>query len=180
MFMPGGRIRKCFLVITLIALAGCAEEGPPLGPDESPSFARGLGRPPVVEEFDFWDESAWIPSIHKKLGHGFFELANISRAGSKLLLTLPKKTTDGAEIRSASRVAYRHVEIIMRTPKVTEPGTISAFFLYQLVPTRNDRNDEIDIEVVNGTQQILLSTYIDAVQTHHWEATLPFDPSDGL
>ena len=183
MFTLRRSIRNCFLVVALATLAGCAEDGPPLGPDAEPSFTvssgrgGGAGSAPRVEEFDGdFDDKAWIASDQKRLGHGFFQRANVSQEGGKLLLTL--RGLDGAEIRSASRVAHRDVEIIMQTPRTPDAGTISAFFLYQLVPTRNDRNDEIDFEILNdGSRTILFSTYIDAVQTNHVEATLPFDPS---
>jgi len=39
MFTPSGCIRNCVLMITLVTLAGCVEEGSLLGPDVSPSFA---------------------------------------------------------------------------------------------------------------------------------------------
>ena len=92
-----------------------------------------------------------------------------------LILTLPAGTLNGAEIRSASWVAFRNVEVSLKTPDALE--TISAFFLYQLVPTRNDRNDEIDIEILNGTRKILFTTYVRGKQTNHWELDLGFDPS---
>ena len=41
MFKPSSYIRICSLMIALATLAGCADEGSLLGPDVSPSFARG-------------------------------------------------------------------------------------------------------------------------------------------
>lgn len=181
MFTPSCCIRNWFFVITLATLTGCAEEGPPLGPDESPSFAHGSGRAPVVEEFDSWDMTAWVAGDHP-LGRGVFAPDHVSHDANggedfsgALILTLPAGTLNGAEIRSASWVAFRNVEVSLKTPDALE--TISAFFLYQLVPTRNDRNDEIDIEILNGTRKILFTTYVRGKQTNHWELDLGFDPS---
>ena len=84
----------------------------------------------------------------------------------------------GAAIRSASRVRWRDVEIRLKTPNA--PETISAFFLYQLV--QRPRNDEIDIEILNGTNppKILFTTWVGGHETNHEEHALDFDPSDGF
>ena len=193
MFTPSRCIRICSLMITLATLAGCAEEGSLLGPDVSPSFARGgngggnsggggngggddgSGDAPVFEEFDLWDPSAWVPGDHP-LGRGWFNPENVSHGSSTLLLTLPAGSYDGAEIRSASRVQFRNVEVRLRTPQAR--GSISAFFLYELVQRRND---EIDIEILNdGSRQILFTTWVGGKQTNHVEHTLSFDPAAGL
>ena len=190
MFTPSRCIRSCTLVITLATLAACAEEGTLVGPDPSPSFARGgngggnggggnggSGEDPVVEEFDVWDPSAWIPGDHP-LGRGWLDPANVSHESTTLLLALPAGSYDGAEIRSASRVRFRNVEVRLRSPSA--PGSISAFFLYELAPRRND---EIDIEILNeGTDpgQILFTTWIGGRQTNHIAKTLPFDPATGF
>ena len=168
-------------MITLVTLDGCVEEGSLLGPDVSPSFARGgngngdSADGPVVEEFDLWDPSAWVPGDHP-LGRGEFAPENVSHDGSTLGLTLPAGSYDGAEIRSASRVQFRNVEVRLRTPDA--PGSISAFFLYELVQLRND---EIDIEILNdGSRRILFTTWVAGKQTNHVELTLSFDPAAGF
>ena len=195
MFKPSRYIRICSLMITLATLAGCADEGLLLGPDASSSLALGLGNggnggggnggrgnvgggdggsnAPLVEDFDFWDPSAWVPGDHK-LGRGFFKPENVSHRGSKLFLTLPAGGYDGAEIKSASRVKFRDVEVRLRTPRA--PGSFSAFFLYEFVQT--DDNDEIDMEIFNdGSRQIWFTTWVDGIETNHVELILPFDPA---
>ena len=186
MFTLSRSIRNCFLIVALSMLAGCVEDGPPLGPDAEPSFTvssgrgGGSGSAPRVEEFDGdFDESAWIASDQKKLGHGSFQRANVSQEGGKLLLTLPgtpqgaPPVTDGAEIRSASRVQFRDIEVRLRTPQA--PGSISAFFLYEFVQRRND---EIDIEILNdGSWEILFTTWVSGKQTNHARRALLFDPA---
>ncbi len=193
MFTPSRCTRIFSLVITLVTLAGCVEEGSLLGPDVSPSFARGgngggnggggnggggdgdSADGPVVEEFELWDPSAWVPGDHP-LGRGEFKPENVSHEGGTLRLTLPAESYDGAEIRSASRVQFRNVEVRLRTPDA--PGSISAFFLYELVQRRND---EIDIEILNdGSGRILFTTWVAGKQTNHVEYTLPFDPAVGF
>ena len=206
MFTPSRYIRICSLMITLAMLAGCAEEGSLVGPEEgsfvgpdvSPSFARGgnggwnggggnggggngggddgdSGNAPVVEDFDVWDPSAWVPGDHP-LGRGWLDPENVGHGSSTLFLTLPAGSYDGAEIRSASRVQFRDVEVRLRTPQA--PGSISAFFLYELVQRRND---EIDIEILNdGSRQILFTTWVGGKQTNHVQRTLLFDPAAGF
>ena len=198
MFKPSRYIRICSLMITLATLAGCADEGSLLGPEASPSFALGLGNGgnggrgggggnggrgnvgggdggsdgPLVEDFDFWDPSAWIPR-HHILGRGLLDQENVSHKGSKLLLTLPAGGYYGAEIRSASRVQFRNVEVRLRTPRA--PGSISAFFLYELV---QQYNGEIDIEVFNdGSRQIWFTTWVKGIEVNNVKRTLSFDPA---
>ena len=189
MFKPSRYIRICSLMNTLATLAGCADEGSLVGPEASAAFALGLGNggnggrgnvgggdggsdAPLVEDFDFWDPSAWIPR-HHVLGLGLLDRENVSHKGSKLLLTLPAGSYGGAEIRSASRVQFRDVEVRLRTPRA--PGSISAFFLYELV---QEGNGEIDIEVFNdGSRQILFTTWVDGMQKNSVQHTLPFDPA---
>ena len=200
--MPSRYIRICFLMITLATLAGCADEGSLVGPEASSSFALGLGNggngkggngkggnggrgnvgggdggsdAPLVENFDLWDPSAWIPGDHP-LGRGLFVPENVSHRGTKLLLTVPAGGYNGAEIKSASPVQFRDVEVRLRTPRA--PGSISAFFLYEFVYT--DDNDEIDIEIFNdGSRKIWFTTWVDGglIPTNHAEHTLPFDPA---
>jgi beta-glucanase (GH16 family) len=191
MLKPSHYIRICSLMITLATLAGCADEGSLLAPEVSPSFARGLGNggnggrgnggegdesdAPLVEDFDFWDPSAWIPR-HHVLGLGLLDRENVSHRGSKLLLTLPAGSYGGAEIQSASRVQFRDVEVRLRTPRA--PGSISALFLYEFV--YDDTNDEIDIEIFNdGSRKIWFTTWVEGGTdpTNHVEHTLPFDPA---
>jgi len=73
-------------------------------------------------------------------------------------------------------VQFRNVEVRLRTPDA--PGSISAFFLYELVQRRND---EIDIEILNdGSRRILFTTWVAGKQTNHVELTLSFDPAAGF
>ena len=131
----------------------------------------------MVEDFNFWDEAAWIARAHD-LGRGRFEIGNVEfdaalgDNGGALVLTLPANSFNGAEIRSASPVRFRDVEIRLKTPNA--PETISAFFLYQLV--QRPRNDEIDIEILNGTRHILFTTWVGGIKTNQAERTLKFDP----
>ena len=196
MFKPSRYIRICSLMITVATLAGCADEGSLVGPEALSSLALGVGNggnsgrggggggkgggggggdsgdAPLVEDFDFWDPSAWVPGDHP-LGHGLLEPENVSYKGNKLLLTLPAGNYNGAEIKSASRVQFRDVEVRLRTPRA--PGSISAFFLYEFVERRNG---EIDIEIFNdGSWQIWFTTWVGGKQTNHARHTLSFDPA---
>ena len=129
----------------------------------------------MVEEFDLWDPSAWVVGDHP-LGRGEFKPENVSHDGSTLLLALPAWSYDGAEIRSASRVQFRDIEVRLKTPDA--PGSISAFFLYEL---DRRRNDEIDIEILNdGSRRILFTTWVAGKQTNHVEHPLSFDPAAGF
>ncbi len=201
MFKPSRYIRICSLMITLAVLAGCADEGSLVGLDEegslpaadaSPALARGGNGggnsgggngggddgdsdAPLIEDFDLWDRSAWVSGAHP-LGKGWLDPENVSHESGKLLLTLPADSYDGAEIKSASRVQFRNVEVRLRTPRA--PGSISAFFLYEFVQRRND---EIDIEILNDeTPEILFTTWVGGKQTNHVRYPLSFDPTAGL
>ena len=84
MFALSRSIRNCFLVVALATLAGCVEDGPPLGPEVEPSFTVSSGRGgsskrrgPRAENLISWDGRAWIASNHKRLGYGFFERGNV-------------------------------------------------------------------------------------------------------
>ena len=125
-----------------------------------------------MEEFDVWDSNAWIPGDHP-LGRGWLDPANVSHESTRLVLALPAGSYDGAEIRSASRVRFRNVEVRLRSPSA--PGSISAFFLYEFAPRRND---EIDIEILNDeSPEILFTTWVAGKQTNHVRRALLFDPA---
>ncbi len=190
---PGG-LPFGFLLLAALVSWSCADAAPPTAPDGSAdltAFARGGGNgggggkgggggggdgsPPITDELDPWDPALWIPGDHP-LGRGWLDPANVSQGPGTLLLRLAAGTYDGAEIRSAERVRFRAVEARMRTPLAS--GSISAFFLYEFVPRRND---EIDIEIYNdGSRRILFTTWVGGKQTNSVTRTLPFDPSAGF
>ena len=179
------------LLGALLTAAACAES--PSAPSEDPGVlaarggngnGRGNGNggggdggdgepaPPVVDELEPWDGAAWIAESHG-LGKGWLDASNVSQGPIGLLLTLPAGAYDGAEIISAERHAYRHVEARIRTPDA--PGSISALFFYEGV---RKRNDEIDIEIFNdGSQTVMFTTWVQGKQTNHVQTTLPFDPT---
>lgn len=185
------RVRLAALaLLPLVALACADAEGPPLGPDGDATevaSARGGngngngnggsggGDAPITDELDPWDPAVWIPEGHP-LGRSYLDPANVSQGPGTLVLAIPAGTHDGAEVRSADRLRYRAVEARLRTPYA--PGSISAFFFYEGV---SSRNDEIDIEIFNdGSRTILFTTWVAGKQTNHATLTLPFDPSAGF
>ncbi len=162
------------LAMVLAALTGCdATILPPELPLASAEARRPKPPPePNVEEFDPWDPSAWVPGDHP-LGKGYLDPGNVSQGAGELLLTIPGGGFDGAEVRSAGRFGYGAYEARLKTP--TAPGSISAFFLYELV---RKGNDEIDIEIFNdGSRRIWFTTWVADVETNHTEHLLPFDPA---
>jgi len=187
------RLVAAWIFAVAPALSGCADAlGPADLESEAPAaFAaggNGNGRgnggggsggggssDAVVDDLDPWDPAAWIPQSHP-LGRGNFIANNVSESGGVLSLALSAGAYDGAEIRSDERVRHRTVEARMRTPDAD--GSISAFFLYELVPSRND---EIDIEILNdGSREIWFTTWVADRQTNHTEHVLPFDPAAGF
>jgi beta-glucanase (GH16 family) len=100
---------------------------------------------------------------------------NVTTYGGQLVLTLPADRWDGGEVLSSRRVRYGSYEARLRSSSA--PGSITAFFLYE---GARSGNDEIDIELIGGTQRILFTVWLRGRQVHHHEETLPFDPSAGF
>ena len=169
--------RRVLLVAASAFLLGACESVTlPTEIPLEPSEARRPKPPPQpsVEEFDEWNATVWVAGDHP-LGKGYLDPDNVSHGAGELLLTLPGGNHDGAEIRSEERFSYGTYEARMRTEYA--PGSISTFFLYELV---RKGNDEIDIEIFNdGSRKIWFTTWVADVQTNHSEHILPFDPADG-
>ncbi len=164
------------LVMLLTALAGCEATTIPTEPPLATAEARRPKPPaePNIEEFDPWNPSEWVAGDHP-LGKGYLDPGNVTQGAGELLLTLPGGGYDGAEVRSAGRYGYGAYEARLRTQDA--PGSISAFFLYELV---RKGNDEIDIEIFNdGSRRIWFTTWVADVETNHTEHVLPFDPAGG-
>ena len=117
MFAPSRYIPSWFLMITLVTLAGCAEEGGLVGPEEleSSALARrgrgGSGRAPRIENFGFWDMTAWIARDHP-LGRGEFKPENVSHRNGKLDITLPAHSYNGGEIRLHRDKRFRATTLV--------------------------------------------------------------------
>ena len=175
------------LMITLATLTGCAEEGSLVapeegsfvGPDVSPSFARGgngggnggggnggggngdSGAAPLIEDFDLWDPSAWVPANHP-LGRGWLDPENVSPREQHALTHASRELRRRRGPVRLARAISRCRGVRLRTPDA--PGSISAFFLYEFV---RRRNDEIDIEILNdGSREILFTTWVAGKQTN--------------
>ena len=115
---------------------------------------------------------AWQAARHT-LGRGALLPGGVRRRGEGFLLTLPRGTCDGAEVRTSTRFQYGEYTARMRTP--VAPGSLSAFFLYQDV---RGGNDEIDIEILNdGSRRILLTTRVAGRKVREATLRLPFDPA---
>lgn len=111
------------------------------------------------------------------LGRGCLRPENVRAAeGGGVRLVLPAGVWDGGQVASGERFAGGTFAARMRV--ALAPGSLSAFFLYEDVP--GEANDELDVEVLgDGSRRVLLSCWVDGVQTHLAERVLPFDPHDG-
>lgn len=109
------------------------------------------------------------------LGRGRVAAVNVVPTGGTVELRLPAGIFDGAEFRSATRLAHGVVEGRLRAAPA--PGSITALFLYE---GRARRNDEVDIELLGGTRTALLTVWREDRQVFHTSVTLGFDPSAGF
>ena len=174
-------MRKGWVLLAAVLVAcGDTERSPTAVPTmgaPAPGGSRGPKGPkggdePRVDDFDVLDLSRWIPGNHG-LGKGWLDPANVVPGAGTVLLGLPAGSYDGAEIRSAERYGYGTFEARMLTPAA--PGSISAFFLYEL---RRRQNEEIDIEILNdGSRRLLATTWVRGRMTNHANLPLAFDPS---
>lgn len=82
----------------------------------------------------------------------------------------------GAAVRTRSTYDAGDFRASMRCS--APRGAVCAFFLYQTGV--GDRADEIDIELLAGTPDIWLTTWVRGERTNHERITLPFDPADGF
>lgn len=123
------------------------------------------------EDFDFLDPDRWNTS-ERKLGRGELQPDNVETENSKLRLTIPKESLDGAQIESKKEYGYGSYTARIKVPNA--PGSITGFFLYE----PPDFQSEIDIEIHNDPKgKILFTTYAGGEQTHTETMDLPFDPT---
>jgi len=162
------------IIMSAVVSVGCSDRtGDPLEPD-APQLERSARstRAGFSDEFSTFDLSRWSKEEHP-LGFGFFRVANVRQGDGTVDLVLPAGTYDGGEIRSVDLFGYGTYVIRMRTPSA--PGSITAFFLYE----GRYRSDEIDIELYNdGTQRVLLTTWVRGRRTNYAMTTLPSDPRE--
>lgn len=108
------------------------------------------------------------------LGRGLLRPENVLRRDEGFHLRLSRARCEGAEIRTNERYGDGTFSARMRTPYA--PGSLSAFFLYEDAP---QRNDELDIEILNdGSGKVLLTAWSEGEMTGQEIIRLGFDPSE--
>ena len=126
-------------------------------------------------EFAALDTARWRRGSHP-LGRGHVLPRNAAAVGGRLRLSVSAELYRGAELLTRARHLHGSYAARMRSAPVA--GTVTALFLYQDVP---DRNDEIDIEIVNAPPaRLVLATWVAGEITNRAELPLPFDPAAGF
>lgn len=125
----------------------------------------------VREDFAVWHEDQWLAN-NSELGRSTLKSENVVLQDGNLLLKLPTKTLDGAEIQTTEKVHYGSYEARMKLPAA--PSSITGFFLY----TMPDYYHEIDIEIYNQAEaDLLLTTYARGKKEKIYQQPLSFDPT---
>ena len=139
-----------------------------------PQYVGAFGKLWFFDDFNGFDAARWDKGSHA-LGRGRLDADNVDVDGGDLTLRLPAKKYDGAEILSKEQYKYGEYAARMRCPQAA--GSVSAFFLYQDAPSKND---EVDIEIRNdGSRRVEFSTWVGGKHTNYTRRTLSFDPSAG-
>ena len=169
--MSRSRYLRFALLPFALAVSACANDATAPATDID-ALAFAAGNSAFTDDFNNWQSGRWSAEEHP-LGKGWFRSENVSVGGGILRLTSPAGTTDGGEIASIDRFGNGTFTASMRCGMPA--GTLCAFFLYQGVP--GNQNDEIDFEVISGTNTLWMTTWSRGVETNHAEVTLPFDPA---
>ncbi len=134
---------------------------PPLPPAPlNPSFAY---------DFSFGiDHSVWDVANYP-FGRGWFRSSNARVTNGALILESPNGTYDGAELITRRRFPGGRFEadLACNAPR----GAMCAFFLYETGV--GDFADEIDIEILGATDQIVLTTWVGGIRTNTLTRTYP-------
>lgn len=167
------------VVLTLLA-AACGDSPTQLMTDRVPAPDASVNTPTpsasvtvLNEPFDAWNDAQWQKGEHY-LGLSYLDPANVTVSGGQLVLATPAGGFNGGEIYSTTRYQYGIYSARMKCN--TPGGTVCAFFLYQAVP--GNKNDEIDIEVLPGTNEIMLTTWVQGRSTNHVRFTATQSLSD--
>jgi hypothetical protein len=104
------------------------------------------------------------------LGLGRLHPGNVSLSAEGLVLSTPGGVRDGAQVRSLADFGLGRFEATLRCD--APAGSICAFFQYQ--PGVGDRADEIDVEILPDTRELLLGTYRAGVRSN--SIRVPYPP----
>lgn len=141
----------------------------------NPERSDSLGALDFVDDFDSFNTSRWEKGAHT-LGRGSIDRNNVSIGAGKLVLKLPAKKYNGAEVASRGGYKYGNYSAMMVCPKA--PGSVTAFFLYQ---ETQGGNDEIDIEIYNDETRIVdFTVWARGRMTNSASQTLDFDPTEAF
>ena len=125
------------------------------------------------DDFLTFDGARWTKEDHN-LGRSYLNPANVDVASGNARLKIPRRTLQGAELRSNDLYYHGTYSARMKLPHA--PSSITGFFLYR----PPDHAREIDIEIYNASsRRIFFTTYAGGRQTHTITKKLPFDPTAG-
>ena len=160
----------CALAAALL-LAACSE---PLATELEPAAAV-VGGAGFTDTFDNLNLERWLPSSHL-LGRGYLLPENVSVAAGVLRLATRFDQYTGAELSSLDRHGTGIFSATLRC--ASPPGTLCAFFLYQTGV--GNLADEIDVEVLPGTSEIMFTIWVAGRRTQSARLKLGFNPAVGF
>ena len=122
-----------------------------------------------------FEDDAWLRE-ERALGAGTVAPGHVVARQTGVRLVVDGASRTGAAIRTRALHDAGEFRASMRCD--APRGAVCAFFLYE--PDAGDRADEIDIEILGGTREVWLTTWVGGVRTNHVALELPFDPAAGF
>jgi beta-glucanase (GH16 family) len=169
------RMSGAVLALSVSGGVGCSSDvlGPTTAADRVIRFAAVMAAgSEFTDDFDAFDETRWYKS-HHILGRGPLRPENVVVEGGSAHLVTRSSGFEGAEIMSLA--TYGLGTFSARARCAAPAGTICAFFLYQTGV--GDRADEIDIEILGATREIMFTLWVKGRRTAHARKLLSFDPA---
>ena len=117
-------------------------------------------------------ESDWVAE-ERPLGAGVVSPAHVRVHDDAVRLVADGPSRTGAALRTRDAFLEGTFRASLRC--AAPAGAVCAFFLYQL--GAGDAADEIDIELIAGTRDVWLTTWVAGERSNHAVVRLSFDPA---
>jgi len=157
-------------LVTVLATFACS--GTPTGLEGLDDTAAWPTTAPVFyDPFDNLDPVWWLPSSHQ-LGRGYLLPGNVTADG-RLRIRARFDAFTGGELSSSAKYGTGSFTARMRC--ATPAGTVCALFLYQTGV--GNSADEIDIEILPGTREVMFTAWQQGTRTFSARKQLGFDPA---
>ena len=131
--------------------------------------------PAVRDRAATLDDARWSRE-GRQLGAGTLAPANVVLHEGVIRLVADGARRTGAALRTRDAYTYGDFRAAMRC--AAPRGAVCALFLYQTGV--GDHADEIDVELLAGTRELWLTTWVRGQRSNHVRLELPFDPAAGF